>query len=146
MTLHGLLGDVLAQLRPTEQTTPESPQTPTWITDRITSVAGMLVLNRADLADQVQLVLQIAGALCREGRTSARTLAQKHGWPPPLIQRTRRALSLIWAGSSSCGGGARVVHVRLEGQGMTVRFTLMPMCGLSPLETMIQQQPAITCH
>lgn len=24
--------------------------------------------------------------------------------------------------------------------------TLMPMCGLSPLETMIQQQPAITCH
>ena len=64
MTLHGLLGDVLAQLRPVEQTTPESPQTPAWITDRITSVAGMLVLNRAELADQVQLVLQIAGALC----------------------------------------------------------------------------------
>ena len=85
MTLHGLLGDVLAQLRPGEQTTPESPQTPTWITDRITSVAGMLVLNRADLADQVQLVLQIAGALCRERRTSARPLA-KNGYGQYLLR------------------------------------------------------------
>ena len=69
MTLHGLLGDVLAQLRPPEQTTPESPQTPAGITDRITSVAGMLVLNRADLADQVQLVLQIAENTMLNGET-----------------------------------------------------------------------------
>lgn len=97
MSIATLLGDVLGQLRPDTPAaaTPTGPAAPAWVEDHITSTAGMLVLTRAGLADQIQTVLEIAAVLCRTGRRSARTIAHTHQWPLPLVLRTRRALALI---------------------------------------------------
>lgn len=99
MTLTALLGDLVGQLQPPAPAAAaapvKTPPTPEWVTRHITSVPGMLILNRVGLADQVETVIQIAGVLARTGRWSTATIAKKHGWTVPLVMRTRRALAQI---------------------------------------------------
>lgn len=95
MGINDLLGDVLRGLQPVPAPAVAVPSTPRWITERITSVEGMLTLVKAGLADQVETVIEIAGVLARSGRLAANVIAKKHSWPLPLVLRARRALTYV---------------------------------------------------
>ena len=94
MNFGSLLSDVVEQLR-TSEAAPPNAMAPSWVTEQIISDAGLLVLARAGLADDIDTVLAITAQLSREGRSSTRSIAAKHGWTMPLVRRVRHALAQI---------------------------------------------------